>query len=98
MSYSSRLRDLIIVARRAIAMQRLRDKIGKHVPAATDTHAIQVLLGTVFSTRSVQRGYKKDNWDNRVSSVWESVGKPGSWKGAAVQRGPERVKLKNIHC
>jgi hypothetical protein len=44
---------------RAICRQRL----GKHVPAATDTHAtIQILLETVFSTRSVQRGYKENNW------------------------------------
>jgi hypothetical protein len=35
---------------RAVSMQRL----GKHVPVATDTHAIiEVLLETVSSTRSV---------------------------------------------
>jgi ParB-like chromosome segregation protein Spo0J len=38
-----------------------RQRLGKHVPAATDTHAtIEVLLETVFSTRSMQRGYKED--------------------------------------
>jgi hypothetical protein len=37
------------------------ERLGKNVPAATDTHAtIEVLLKTVFSTRSVQRGYKDD--------------------------------------
>jgi hypothetical protein len=36
-----------------------RQRLGKQFLAATDTHAtIQVLLETVFSTRSVQRGYK----------------------------------------
>jgi uncharacterized NAD(P)/FAD-binding protein YdhS len=45
------------VAWRAVHRQRL----GKHVPAATNTHAtIEVLLETV-STRSVQRGYKEDS-------------------------------------
>jgi hypothetical protein len=45
-----------------------RQRLGKHVPAATDTHAtIEVLLKTVFSTRSVQRGYREDNWGNRLN-------------------------------
>jgi hypothetical protein len=40
-----------------------KQRLGKHVPAATDTHAtIEILLETVFSTRSVQRSYKEDNW------------------------------------
>jgi hypothetical protein len=38
-----------------------KQRLGKHVPAATDTHAIEVLLETVVSTQSVQRGYKEDN-------------------------------------
>jgi hypothetical protein len=39
-------------------MQRL----GEHVPAATDMYAtIEVVLGTVLSTRSVQRGCKEDS-------------------------------------
>jgi hypothetical protein len=47
------------VTRRTASRQRL----GKHVPAATNTHAtIEVLLETVFSTRSVQRGYKEYSW------------------------------------
>jgi hypothetical protein len=70
-----------------VSRQRLR----KHVPAATDTHAtIEVLLEIVFSTRSVQKGYEEDNWGNRVSSVREAVKQRDSWKGAVIQRGPER--------
>jgi hypothetical protein len=49
-----------------------RQRLGKHVPGVTDTHAtIEVLLETVFSTRSVQSGYKEDNWGNiRGLTVW----------------------------
>jgi hypothetical protein len=51
-----------------------RQWLGKHVPVATDMHAIrEVLLEKVFSTWSVQRGYKEGNWANQVSSVWEAV-------------------------
>jgi hypothetical protein len=51
-----------------------RQRLCKHVPAATDTHAaIEILLETVFSTRSVQRGYEEDNWGNRASSIREAV-------------------------
>jgi hypothetical protein len=47
-----------------------RQRLGKYVPAATDTHAtIQVMLETVFSTWSVLSGYKGDIWGNRVRSV-----------------------------
>jgi hypothetical protein len=36
-------------------------RLGKYVPTATDKRAtIEVLLETVFSTRSVQRGYKEE--------------------------------------
>jgi hypothetical protein len=46
------------VACGAVPRQRLR----KHVSAATNTHAtIEVLLETVVSTRPGQRGYKEDN-------------------------------------
>jgi hypothetical protein len=39
-----------------------RQRIGKQVPAAMNTHAIiELLLETVFSTRSVQMVYKEDN-------------------------------------
>jgi hypothetical protein len=68
-----------------------RQRIGEHVPAVTDKHATTaLLLETVFSTTSVQRGYNEDNWGNRVSSAWWSVKKRGSCKGASVQRGLER--------
>jgi hypothetical protein len=47
-----------IVTFRAVSRQRL----GKHIPMATDTHA------AVFPTRSMQRGYKENNpktdWPN----------------------------------
>jgi hypothetical protein len=72
-----------------------RQRLGKHVPAATGTHeSMEVLLEMVFSIRSVQRGYKEDNWGNRINSVRggsEEKGqkKRGSSKGPAVQRGLE---------
>jgi hypothetical protein len=45
-----------------------RQRIGKHVPAATNTYTtIEILLETVFSTRSVQSGFKEDNWGDPVS-------------------------------
>jgi hypothetical protein len=48
--------SLLIVTCRAVS----RTSLGKHVPAAMDTHAtIVVLLETVFSTWFVQRGYKE---------------------------------------
>jgi hypothetical protein len=53
-----RPRDKQILYIGAVSKQRL----GKHVPGATDKHAtIEVMLETVFSTRSVQRAYKEDN-------------------------------------
>jgi hypothetical protein len=68
----------IIVVCRAVTMQRPRDKLGKHVPAATHTHAtMELFLETVSFIRSVQKGYKEDNWKKNFSS----------WKGADVQRG-----------
>jgi hypothetical protein len=49
------------------------------VSKAMDTHAtIEVLLETVFSTQSVQMGYKET-----------TEARSGSWKGAAIQRGLE---------
>jgi hypothetical protein len=72
-----------IVACRAVSTQRL----GKHVPTATDTRAtIEVLLETLFSTRSVPKSYKEANWGYQASSVRESVKKRWSWNGAAGQR------------
>jgi hypothetical protein len=45
-----------------------RERLGKYVSMATDKHvATEVVLETVFSNRSVQKGYKEDNWSNRVS-------------------------------
>jgi hypothetical protein len=42
-----------------------RQRIGKHVYVAMDTHAtMEVLLEQVFPTRSVQSGYNEDNWGN----------------------------------
>jgi hypothetical protein len=39
-----------------------RKRLGKQVTSATDRHAtIEVLLKTVFSTRSAQMSYKEDN-------------------------------------
>jgi hypothetical protein len=38
-------------------------------------------LETVFSTRSVEKAYKEDNWGNQVSSIPEAVKKRDSWKG-----------------
>jgi hypothetical protein len=73
-----------------------RQRLGKHVHAVTDTHAtIEVLLETVFPTRSVERGYKEDNWGNRVSSLRESVKKRDSYmsdsrKKATIERELER--------
>jgi hypothetical protein len=56
-----------------------RQRLGKHVPVATDTHAtIEGLLETVFSVWQVQRDYKEDNWGNQVSSVQESMKKRDS--------------------
>jgi DNA-binding Lrp family transcriptional regulator len=42
-----------------------RQRLGKHVPAVTDTRAtIEVLLEIMFYTWSVQRGYKEDKLSN----------------------------------
>jgi hypothetical protein len=67
-----------------------RQRLSKHVPTATDTHAtIEVLLEMVFSTRFVQWCFKEDSWGNRVSSVQEAMKKRDSWKRAVIQRGLE---------
>jgi hypothetical protein len=40
-----------------------RQRIGKHLPVKTNTYkTVELLLETVFSTQSVQIGYKEDNW------------------------------------
>jgi hypothetical protein len=60
---------------------------GKHVPTATNQRAtIEVLLETGFSTRSVARSYKEDNWGDQISSVLETV-----------KRDLESVKQKKLH-
>jgi hypothetical protein len=75
---------IYIAACRAVSRQCL----GKHVPAATDTNAtIEVLLETMSFTRSVQRGYKKENYGNQVSSLREAVKRGlerGSWRISTV--------------
>jgi hypothetical protein len=71
-----------------------RQRIGKRVPVATNTNTtIQLLLETVFSTRSVRSGYKEDNWGDAVSQELSLV----TWE-VSVKIEPERVKLKNLHC
>jgi hypothetical protein len=53
-----------------------RQRLGKHIPAATDTYGtIEVLLEIIFSTRSVQWGCTEDKWVNRVISLQEAVRK-----------------------
>jgi hypothetical protein len=55
-----------------------RQSLGKHVTVATDTHAtVEVLVGTMFSTRSVPMSYKEENWGNQVSSIRECGRKRG---------------------
>jgi hypothetical protein len=78
--YMDKIQSLCnIVMRRAVSRQRLCE----HVPTPTDTYAgIEVLLETVFSTRSVPRSYKDGSWDNRFSSLRELWGKE------AVRREP----------
>jgi hypothetical protein len=59
-----------------------RQWIGKHVPAATTTHTtVELLLETVFSTRSVQSAYNEDNWGNPVSNTVPGgiTGPPWFW-------------------
>jgi hypothetical protein len=67
---------------RAVCRQRL----GSRVPAAPNTHSsVEVLLETVFSTRSVHRGYK-DNWSKNISVL------PCGDRG----RKPPRVTLRVV--
>jgi hypothetical protein len=71
-----------------------RQRLGNHVPAATNTHAtIEVLLETVFSTRYVQRDSKEDNWSNRISSVRVTVKKRDRRKEAVGREPPFRKDL-----
>jgi hypothetical protein len=62
----------------SLILQRAEQRLGKHVPAATNTHStIEVLLETVrvFPTRYVLYGCVKQEYF--------------CWKEAAVQRGHE---------
>jgi hypothetical protein len=62
----------------------------------------------VFSIKSVQSGYKEDNWGNLVSSDLQGrLRKDGAIVELTVDkscvrvpatRGLERENLKNIHC
>jgi RNase H-fold protein (predicted Holliday junction resolvase) len=45
----------------------------------------------VFSTQSVQRGYKEDNWGDQVSSVRETVKKRGRRKEFCKRVWDERT-------
>jgi hypothetical protein len=63
-----------------------RQRISKHVPAATNTHAtIELLLETMFSTQSVQRGHKEDIWGDPVSLVLTSAREAGAVVELTVQ-------------
>jgi hypothetical protein len=65
-----------------------RQRRGIHVLTTTNRLAsIEVLFETGFSTRSVLRSYKEDNWGYLNSSILQSV-----------KRGLARVRLKNLHC
>jgi hypothetical protein len=68
-----------------VSVQRL----GKHVPAATNTYAtIELLLqmSCFYMVRAeMLQARNKVGWE--LSSAWE-----------AVKIEPERVKLKNLHC
>jgi hypothetical protein len=71
-----------------------RQRIGKHVPIATNTNkTMELMLETVFPTRSVQSGYKEDNWGSPVSIDWEL-----SSAGRLWEIEPERMELNNLHC
>jgi hypothetical protein len=72
-----------------------RQQIGKQVLAATNMHAtIELLLETVFSTRSVQRDYKGDNRGNQVRIVTRvEVGSNTSTVTLQVVGGDEKRSL-----
>jgi hypothetical protein len=64
-----------------------RQRLGKHVPAATDTHAtIEVLLETVFSTRQPNQLYMEVCEEKR------------QLEGNRYSKRTGHVKLENIHC
>jgi hypothetical protein len=56
-----------------------RQRLGKRIPAPTDTHAtVEILLETACSARCVQGGCGEDNGGNLVNSVREAVKKRDS--------------------
>jgi hypothetical protein len=62
-------------------------------PLQRITHTtIELLLETVFSTRSVQSGYKEDNWGDPVSCQLTGIS-----ARETVKIGFEGGKLKNLH-
>jgi hypothetical protein len=74
---------------RAVSRQRL----GKHVPAATDTRAtIEILLERMFCTRFVPSSYKNDKFGNQVSSIQEFVKKSMTAK-LSIKSQPVKRRL-----
>jgi hypothetical protein len=66
-----------------------------HVPMTTNPHAtIEELLETAFSTRSVPRCYKKDNW-SKLSSSRVEAGSNTSTVTLRVVGGDEKGSLKS---
>jgi hypothetical protein len=54
-----------------------RQRIGKHVPAATNTTTtLELMLETMLSTQSVQSGYKEDNLGDPVSCQLSAESQP----------------------
>jgi hypothetical protein len=77
--------DNVIVACRAVSRQRL----GKRVPAAMDTHAtIEVLLEAVFSTRPL----RVVGGDEKGSFEFETVNYGGESHGTRTR---ERLRWRN---
>jgi hypothetical protein len=70
-----------------------RHRIDKQVPGATNTHTIELLLQTLFSTPSVQSGYKEDNWGDRVVSCQQQELCTGSCKDRICAREAEESTL-----
>jgi hypothetical protein len=68
-----------------------KQRLGKHVPVATNTHAIvDVLLEMAFITGSVPRGYKEENWSNQVRDSRVEAGSNTSSVALRVEGGDER--------
>jgi hypothetical protein len=69
-----------------------RQRISKHVLVATNTNIIELLFEMVFSTCSVQSGYKEDNWGDPVSCQCSDGSQPvqrrlGGWCVMAANLG-----------